>query len=69
MRTPSYCIQLARQIDAALKSAESHAHKEGFAIYPFLFGYLQGDCSPEEIAAFDMRIARLSRGFPPSEPG
>lgn len=60
MRSESYKRQLAQQIRDAIKAAEKQAHKEGFTIYPFLFGYLQGDCTDAEIADFDARIARLT---------
>ena len=57
--TESYKKHLAQQINAALKAAEQYARKEGFSLYPFLFGYLHGDLSPEQIAAHDVRIDAL----------
>jgi hypothetical protein len=58
MRTARYCKQLAQQIDAALNAAEQ-ASQEGIRLYPFLFGYLAGDCTEEQQAEFSARIARL----------
>ena len=49
----AYRTQLARQINAALDAAEKHAATEGFALYPFVYGYLVGDLSEDEIAAFE----------------
>lgn len=60
MRTKTYCAELARQIDAALTAAEKHAAREGFALYPFIFGYLAGDCTDAQQAAFNARLERLS---------
>ena len=57
--TESYSKQLARQIDRALKAAETQIHKKGFALYPFLFGYLAGDCTDEQNRQIDARLNRL----------
>lgn len=57
----AYRTQLAKQLNAALDAAEKHAATEGFAPYPFVYGYLVGDLSEDEIAAFDARLARISR--------
>ncbi len=55
----SYRKQLAYRINGALTAAEKHAAAEGFAIYPFIVGYLTGDCTEEEIALINARIDRL----------
>lgn len=55
---------LAKKIDEAIAAAEKHYKREGFSLYPFLYGYLLGECSDAEIAAFDARIERLTQEIP-----
>lgn len=55
-----YSKRLAKQIRAALASAEQHID-EGFRPYAFVFGYLAGDCTEDEQAEFEERFGRLVR--------
>lgn len=55
-----YSKLLAKQIRAALTSAEQHLD-EGFQPYAYVFGYLAGDCTEDEQAEFEERFSRLVR--------
>lgn len=55
-----YSKRLAKQIRAALTSAELHIN-EGFQPHAYVFGYLVGDCTEDEQAEFAERFGRLVR--------
>ena len=57
--TRTYGERLAHEMDRAITNAEKSMNT-GILPYPFILGYLLGECSDEDREALSERLARLT---------